>query len=301
MAKSASTPKVPFLHGAMTALVTPFRKDRIAEKEFQQLVQWQIGQGIHGLVPAGTTGESATLTMDEHARVIELCVEAAERKVPVVAGTGSNSTAEAIHLTKIAEKLGADAALIVTPYYNKPTQEGLYQHFKAVHDATGLPILLYNVPGRTAVNMTDETIARLAKLKRVVGIKDATGDLARPYLLRQRTGARFLQLSGEDMTTVAFNASGGIGCISVTSNVAPKLCAQIQEATLRGDYAGALKMQEMLVTLHDVMFCETNPGPAKYALSLIRKVSPDMRQPLVGLSKANQDRVKDAMLGAGLL
>ena len=299
MPKASTT--LPRFNGVMTALVTPFRKGEVAEKEFQAHVDWQIKQGVHGVVPAGTTGESATLTMEEHARVIELCVEAAEGRVPVVAGTGGNSTAEAIHLTQLAEQLGADAALVVVPYYNKPTQEGLYQHFKAVHDATELPIILYNVPGRTAVNMTDETTARLARLKRVVALKDATGDLARVSTLRQAAGKPFIQLSGEDMTAVAFNALGGVGCISVTSNVAPKLCAQVQEATLKADYARALTLHDTMVNLHNVMFCETNPVPAKYALSLIRKTSAEVRLPLVGLAKPSQKRVQDALLGLGLI
>jgi 4-hydroxy-tetrahydrodipicolinate synthase len=300
MAKSKSA--LPRFHGVMTALVTPFnKKGAVAEKDFQSHVEWQIDQGVHGLVPGGTTGESATLSMDEHIRVIELCVEATKGRVPVVAGTGGNSTDEAIFLTQKAEKLGADAALVVVPYYNKPTQEGLYQHFKAVHDATDLPIILYNVPGRTALNMSDATIARLSRLKRIIGIKDATGDLARVSTLRQAAGKSFLQLSGEDMTAIAFNAQGGVGVISVTANVTPKLCAQVQEATLKGDFARALTLHDRMVALHDAMFCETNPVPAKFALSQIRKVSPDVRLPLVGLAKPSQKQVQDALLGLGLL
>lgn len=293
--------KIPAFHGAITALVTPFRKGRIAADEFQQLVDWQIREGIHGLVPGGTTGESATLSMEEHVEVFRLCIEATKGRVPVIAGTGGNATSEAIELTQAAEKLGADAALVVVPYYNKPTQEGLYQHFKAVHDATGLPIILYNVPGRTGLNMVDETIAKLARLPRVVGIKDATGDLARVSTLRTRAGNQFLQLSGEDMTAAGFNAMGGVGVISVTANVAPKLVAQVQTATLKGDYKRALDLHDTMVDLHGAMFCETNPVPAKYALSLIRKISAEVRLPLVGLNRASQRRVSDAILGLGLL
>lgn len=294
--------KLPKFHGVSTALITPFKKDgSVDEKAFQAHVDWQVKQGVHGLVPAGTTGEATTLSTAEHYRVIDLCVEANAGRVPVIAGTGSNSTDEAIGLTQYAQKAGADAALVVVPYYNKPTQEGLYQHFKAVHDATDLPIILYNVPARTVTNMSDDTIARLEKLKRIVGIKDATGDLSRPCLLRQKAGRQFLQLSGEDMTAVAFNVLGGSGVISVTSNVAPKLCAQVQEASLKGDYKRATELQDLLIELHDVMFCETSPSPAKYALSLIRKTSPAVRLPLVGLGKASQKRVQNALLGAGLL
>lgn len=292
---------LPKFHGVMTALITPFKNDKLDEKAFQDHVDWQVKQGVHGLVPAGTTGEATTLTMKEHERLIDLCVEVNAGRVPVVAGTGSNSTHEAIALTQYAEKAKADAALVVVPYYNKPSQEGIYQHFKAVHDATDIPIILYNVPGRTGVDMKDDTIARLAKLKRVVGVKDATGDLTRPCTLRQKAGRQFIQISGEDMTAVAFNSLGGLGCISVTSNVAPKLCAQVQEATLKGDYKRALELQDLLIEMHDVMFCETSPSPAKYALSLIRKVSAEVRLPMAQVSKPSQKRIRDALLGVGLL
>ena len=287
--------------GVYTALVTPFKKDKIDEKAFQDLVEWQIAKGVHGLVPAGTTGESATLSHEEHLKVVRLCVEAAAGRVPVLAGAGANSTAEAIALTKGAQEAGADGVLSVTPYYNKPSQEGLYQHFKAVHDASDLPIVLYNIPARSVVDMQDETIARLAHLPRIVGVKDATGNLARVATLRTQIGQEFHQLSGEDMTAVGFNAMGGVGCISVSSNVAPARCAQLQDYCRDNDFARAKRMQDMLTELHKVMFCEPNPAAAKFALSLMNKCSPDTRLPLVPLSKANRKLVRDALLGTGVI
>lgn len=286
--------------GILTALITPFSNGRVDEKAFQSFVEWQVAEGVHGLVPCGTTGESPTLSYEEHKRVIDLCVEAAGKRVKVLAGTGANATDEAIMLTAHAKKAGADGALIVAPYYNKPTSEGLFQHFKAIHDAVDIPIILYNVPGRTMINMSDELIARLAKLPRIVGVKDATGDLARPYTLRMKTGAKFLQLSGEDQTAVAFNVSGGVGCISVSSNVAPKACAEVQNACLAGDYAKALQLHDQLAPLHAVMFCETSPGPVKHAVSLLGKASADLRLPLVQPSVEHQQRIGEVLVNLGL-
>ncbi|HNR77673.1 MAG TPA: 4-hydroxy-tetrahydrodipicolinate synthase, partial [Parvularculaceae bacterium] len=256
------------LHGSMTALITPFRGGAVDDAAFQRLIDRQVKGGTAAVVPVGTTGESATVTHEEHRRLIALAVEAAAGRATVIAGAGSNSTAEAIEIARFAEKAGADALLTVTGYYNKPTQAGLIAHFTALHDAVSLPIILYNVPGRTVANLSVETIATLSKLTRIVGVKDATGDLARVALQRLASGADFIQLSGEDMTAVGFNAMGGKGCISVTSNVAPDLCAKMQKATLAGDFAAALAVQDRLAPLHDVLFAETSPGPVKYALSL---------------------------------
>ncbi len=288
--------------GIYTALITPFTASgAVDEKAFQEFVEWQIGEGVHGLVPCGTTGESPTLTHEEHNRVIKLCVEAAAGRVPVMAGTGSNSTEEAIMTTRYAREAGADCALIVTPYYNKPTQEGLYQHFKAINDAVDIPIILYNVPGRSIVDLKDDTIARLAELPNIVGLKDATGDLARPYTLRNKLKSEFQLLSGEDMTAVAFNASGGQGCISVASNIMPKACAQIQEACLKKDYVSALTLQDRLVALNSILFCETSPGPVKYAASLMGKCLPNLRLPLVDVSDSAKKEIKNILSNLDLL
>lgn len=277
--------------GVYTALITPFTASgAVDEAAFQAFVEWQIEQGIHGLVPCGTTGESPTLSHDEHNRVIDLTVEVAKGRVPVMAGTGSNSTEEAIMTTRHAKKAGADSVLVVAPYYNKPTQEGLYQHFKAINDAVEIPIFIYNIPGRSVVNMTDETLARLAELPNIVGLKDATGDLARPYTLRKKLKSPLQLLSGEDMTAVAFNVSGGQGCISVASNVVPKACAEIQEACFKSDYVSALTLQDKLVDLISVMFCETSPAPVKYALSQLGKCGPKLRLPLVEASDGAKRR-----------
>ncbi len=289
------------LQGSIVALITPFRNGAVDEKGFQDFVDWQIGQGTHGLVPCGTTGESPTLSHAEHKRVVELCVEAAKKRVPVVAGTGSNSTEEAIDFTRHAKKAGADAALVVCPYYNRPTQEGLYQHFKAIHDAAELPIIIYNIPIRTAVDMSVATMARLAQLPNIVGVKDATNDLGRPLRTRQAIGADFCMLSGEDVTALAFNAQGGVGCISVTANVAPRACADMQEAWLRGDTGRAVKINDRLAALHDALFVETSPAPVKYAVSLLGKATPDVRRPLVAASPEAQGKVQQAMRSAGLL
>jgi 4-hydroxy-tetrahydrodipicolinate synthase len=287
--------------GVYTALVTPFANGKIDEKSFQNLIEWQINEGIHGLVPCGTTGESPTLSHEEHKRVVELCIEAARGRVKVIAGTGSNSTEEAIAFTRHAKQAGADGVLLVAPYYNKPTQEGLYQHYRAIHDAVEIPMIIYNIPGRSVINISDETLARLAKLPNIVGVKDATGDLARVSTLRQKAGKDFIQLSGEDMTVVGFNAMGGVGCISVTSNVAPKACAQVQEATLKGDFVRALELHDKMVSLHQVMFCETNPIPVKYALSLMGKCSGEIRLPLVPPATENAEKIRKVLAELSLI
>ncbi|MDX2112612.1 MAG: 4-hydroxy-tetrahydrodipicolinate synthase [Alphaproteobacteria bacterium] len=287
--------------GVFTALVTPFANGKVDERAFQDLVEWQIAEGIHGLVPCGTTGESPTLSHEEHNRVVALCVEAARGRVPVMAGTGSNSTEEAIILTRHAKEAGASGALIVAPYYNKPTQAGLYAHYKAIHDAVDIPIVIYNIPGRSGINITDDTLAKLAELPRIVGLKDATGDLARPYTLRAKLKKNISLLSGEDMTAVAFNASGGVGCISVSSNVAPRACAAVQNACLKGEYVGALKLHDPLVALHDVMFIETNPVPVKFALSLMGKCKPDLRLPLAPLGENSQKAITEVLKNLRLI
>jgi 4-hydroxy-tetrahydrodipicolinate synthase len=265
------------------------------------LVEWQIAEGTHGLVPVGTTGESPTLDYDEHKRVIELTIEVTRKRIPVVAGTGSNSTAEAIELSQHAEKAGADGLLIVTPYYNKPTQEGLFQHFKAINDAVGVPIIIYNIPGRSIVDMSVATMARCAELRNVVGVKDATANLARVSQQRLAIGENFCQLSGEDATALAFMAHGGHGCISVASNVAPRLCADFQNACLKGDFKTALALQDRLMPLHDVLFIETNPSPVKYAASRLGLCSAETRLPLVPVSEATRKAVDDALAKVGLL
>jgi 4-hydroxy-tetrahydrodipicolinate synthase len=287
-------------HGSIVALVTPFRNGRIDERAFQDLIAWHVAQGTHGFVPVGTTGESPTLSHAEHERVVELCVEAVARRRPVIAGTGSNATAEAISLTRHAARVGADAALIVTPYYNKPTQEGLYAHYRAIHDATEIPIIIYNIPGRSVIDMSVETMARLAELPRIVGVKDATADIVRPLLTAQRCGAEFCQLSGEDGNALAFLAHGGHGCISVTANVAPALCAAMQEAWRAGRPLEALALQRRLLPLHRALFCETSPAPAKYALARMGKCTEEVRLPLVGLSEASRRNVDAALVAAGI-
>lgn len=274
----------------------------VDESAFRKIVAWHIEQGSHGLVPVGTTGESPTLTPEEHKRVVEICIEEAKGRVPVIAGTGSNNTAEAIEYTAHARKAGADAALVVVPYYNKPTQDGLYAHFRAIAEAVDLPIFVYNVPGRTVANITVETLARLVRdVPQVIGTKDASADLTRPSLQRLASGEKFIQLSGEDGTALAFNAHGGVGCISVTANVAPRLCAEFQDATLAGDYAKALKLQDRLMPLHKALFVETSPAPVKYAASLLGLCAPDLRLPIVPVGESTKKAVRDAMVHAGLL
>ena len=290
------------LRGSLPALITPMRNGAVDEAAFAKFVEWQIAEGSHGLVPVGTTGESPTVPEAEHKRLIEITVEVAARRVPVVAGTGSNSTAEAIEYTRHAKKAGADAALLVVPYYNKPTQDGLYAHFRAIAEAVDIPIVLYNVPGRSVANISVETVARLVKdCPSIIGIKDATADLTRPSRQRLMSGEGFIQLSGEDGTALGFNAHGGKGCISVTANVAPKLCAQFQEATLKGDFATALKYQDRLMPLHHAMFLETSPAPVKYAVSLLGLCGEELRLPLVGLGEGTKKAVREAMQHAGIL
>jgi 4-hydroxy-tetrahydrodipicolinate synthase len=294
------TAKASF-RGSFTALVTPFKNDAVDENAFRGLVDWQIAEGTHGLVPVGTTGESPTLSHDEHKRVVEWCVDQAKGRVPVVAGAGSNSTAEAVGLAQHAQSAGASAVLIVTPYYNKPTQAGLYAHFKAINNAIGIPIIIYNIPGRSVIDMSVETMARLYELKNIAGVKDATANVMRVSQQRAAMGADFNQLSGEDGTALGFMAHGGHGCISVTSNVAPRLCSQFQSACLKGDYAHALTVQHQLLPLHQALFYETNPSPAKYALSLLGKCSEDVRLPMVTLSPQTKTAVREAMIHAGLI
>ncbi len=287
--------------GSLVALITPFKNEAVDEDAFLSLVDWQISQGTHGLVPCGTTGESPTLGHHEHRRVIEMCLEAANRRVPVIAGTGSNSTEEAIALTRYAKQAGADAALVVTPYYNKPTQEGLYQHFKAIHDSAELPIIIYNIPGRSVVDLSVATMARLAKLPNIVGVKDATANLARPLDTRIAVGPEFCQLSGEDTTVVAFLAQGGVGCISVTANVAPAHCAALHDAWRINDLKTVFRLRDQLQSLSNALFLETNPAPVKYAASLLGRCENSVRLPLVPVTEATQQQVRTAMVRLGLL
>jgi 4-hydroxy-tetrahydrodipicolinate synthase len=289
------------LKGSITALVTPFKQGAVDEEAFRAHVNWQIENGTHGLVPVGTTGESPTLSHKEHERVVAICVEEARGRVPVIAGAGSNATEEAIGFSRHAEKVGADALLVVTPYYNKPTQEGLYQHFKAINDAVGIPILIYNIPGRSIVDMSVETMSRLYELKNIAGVKDATANVARASLQRQAMGPDFIQLSGEDATALGFMAHGGHGCISVTSNVAPRLCSEMQGFCLSGDFAGALKVQDRLMPLHTALFIETNPSPAKFALSVLGRMSDEVRLPMLPVFEGTRTSVRAAMTHAGLI
>ncbi|MGH7041638.1 MAG: 4-hydroxy-tetrahydrodipicolinate synthase [Acetobacteraceae bacterium] len=294
------TAKTSF-RGSFTALVTPFKNGGLDEKAFRDLVDWQIEEGTNGLVPVGTTGESPTLSHDEHKLVVEWCVDQTRGRVPVIAGAGSNSTKEAIELSRHAEKAGADAVLVVTPYYNKPTQEGMYLHFKAIADAVDLPIVIYNIPPRSVVDMSVETMARLAKHRNIIGVKDATANLARPLHTRRACGAGFCQLSGEDHTVLAFLAAGGDGCISVTANVAPRLCSDMHAAWREGRTNEAIAIQDRLVPLHDALFAETSPGPVKYAASLLGKTAATCRLPLAPLGAATAERVRAAMTEIGLL
>ncbi len=298
---SVSGAQMQKFHGSMVALLTPFKDGKLDEAAFQKLCAWQIEQGTDGLIPVGTTGESPTLSHTEHKRVIELCLEVAEGKVPVIAGAGSNSTAEAIDFMRHAEKAGADAALVVTPYYNKPSQEGMYLHYKALHDCADLPIFIYNIPGRSVVDMTPETMGRLAELPRIIGVKDATADLVRPLRQTLTCGTDFIQLSGEDATALAYLVQGGHGCISVTANIAPGLIAQMHDAWRAGDVKTAMTINERLYPVHEAMFCETSPAPVKYAASLLGLGAADCRLPIAPLSKAGQARVEAALTQAGLL
>jgi len=289
------------LKGSITALVTPFKDGAVDEAAFRGHINWQIENGTHGLVPVGTTGESPTLSHKEHERVVQVCVEEVKGRVPVIAGAGSNSTEEAIGFSRHAERVGADAVLIVTPYYNKPTQEGLYRHFKAINDAIGIPIVIYNIPGRSVIDMSVDTMARLFELKNVVGVKDATASMARVSLQRQAMGPDFIQLSGEDATALGFMAHGGHGCISVTANVAPRLCADMQGACLDGDFATALKIQDRLMPLHESLFVETNPSPVKYAASVLGLMDDTVRLPMIPVSDATKEKVRSALVHAGLI
>ena len=288
--------------GSLVALVTPMRADgTIDEAALASFVEWQIREGTHGLVPVGTTGESPTLTHDEHKRVVEITIEVARGRVPVIAGAGSNSTREAIELAAHAKQAGADATLVVTPYYNKPTQEGLFLHFTAIADAVDLPLIIYNIPGRSVVDMSVETMARLAKHRNIVGVKDATANLIRPLHTARACGEDFCQLSGEDHTALAFLASGGVGCISVTANVAPRLCSEMHTAWQSGRIGDAMGIQTRLVPLHDAMFAETSPGPVKYAASLLGHGTAHCRLPMAPVAPATAARVRAAMTEVGLL
>ena len=288
-------------HGSIPALVTPFKDGGFDEQAFRALVDWQIASGSHGLVPCGTTGESPTLTHEEHRRVIDVCIDEARGRVPVIAGAGSNNTAEAVALARHAERAGADAVLIVTPYYNKPTQDGLYLHFKAINDAIGIPIIIYNIPPRSVVDMSVDTMKRLAELPNIVGVKDATGDVGRVSRQRHAIGADFIQVSGEDMTALAAMAAGGHGCISVTANVAPELCAGPMEAVFKGDWDYALKLQDRLTPLHAAIFVEPGVCGTKYALNLLGRVRNEIRLPLVPIKEATELAIRRALVHAGLL
>ena len=296
-------PDTSRLKGSMPALVTPFESGGgVDEDALAKLVDWQIEEGSHGLVPVGTTGESPTLTHDEHKRVVELVVERAGGRVPVIAGAGSNNTAESVDFARHAESCGADAVLVVTPYYNKPSQAGMTLHFESVADASGLPIIVYNIPGRSIVDMTPETMGALARSRAtIVGVKDATGKVDRVSDQRETCGAEFVQLSGEDASAIGFNAQGGVGCISVTANVAPRLCARMQEATLAGDYAAALEIQDRLLPLHRAMFMEPSPGAAKFGLSLLGRCANVLRPPLTPVTEHAETAVREGMKRAGLM
>ncbi|MBU9697581.1 4-hydroxy-tetrahydrodipicolinate synthase [Rhodobacteraceae bacterium HSP-20] len=289
------------IKGSIPALVTPFRNGEVDLDTLKKLVDWQIESGSTGLVPVGTTGESPTLSHEEHEAVVEAVVKFAAGRVPVIAGAGSNNTVEGIRLIQHAERVGADAALVVTPYYNKPTQAGLIAHYTALHDCCTLPIVIYNIPGRSVVDMTPETMGKLAQLPRIIGVKDATGKIERVSMQRASCGPDFIQLSGEDATALGFNAHGGVGCISVTANVAPKLCAEFQAATLAGDYRKALEYQDRLMPLHEAIFLEPGLAGAKYGLSLLGRCTEDVRLPLVGLTDATKARIQAAMEHAGIL
>ena len=292
-------PSIPF-KGLFTALVTPFRDGAVDENAFAALVERQIAAGVHGLVPMGTTGESATLNRAEHGRVVELCVQVARGRVPVIAGAGSNATAEAIVQARHAQSVGAQGALVVTPYYNRPSQEGLYRHYTAISQAVDLPVLVYNVPARTSVDITNETLARLAELPNIVGVKDATGDMVRPSLQRKMCGADWVMLSGDDPSALGYMAHGGHGCISVTANVAPGPCARFFDACLAGDWAAALALQDRLVGLHKALFLDASPAPAKFALAHLGLCAEDARLPIAPCAEAVKPRILEAMRDAGV-
>ena len=287
--------------GSLPATITPFMEGKVDLKALETFLEWQISEGTHGLVPCGTTGESPTLSVEEFSAVTALAVKVAKGKVPVIAGTGSNATQHAIEMTHLAQKLGASAALVVTPYYNRPTQEGLYLHFRAIADSSRLPIFVYNVPSRTSVNISVDTVARLSRLTNVIGVKDATADLQRASQQRIACGPNFVYLSGEDGTALGYNAHGGVGCISVTANVAPRLCAEFQNACQAGEFAKAREMHERLMPLHEELFCETSPSPVKYALSVLGKCEEFCRLPLAPLSETSKARIRAAMAKVGIL
>lgn len=289
------------LKGSMTALITPFRNGAVDEKAYAEFVDRQIQQGTHALIPCGTTGESPTLDHNEHKRVVEICIEVAKGRAPVMAGAGSNSTAEAISLSQHAQEAGADALLVVTPYYNKPNAAGQYLHFKAIAESVDLPIYIYNIPGRSVIDMSVETMARLAELPNIVGVKDATADLVRPLLVRNQIGPDFCQLSGEDASIVAFLAQGGHGCISVSANIAPKLCSDLHNAWNAGDYETVWQLRDRLLPLHQAMFCEPSPAPAKYAASLLGLCSDEVRMPIAPLSEQAKAQVEAALKKLELL
>jgi len=286
--------------GSITALVTPFKNDAVDEQGYQDFIEWQIASGTHGLVPCGTTGESATLSDSEHKRVIELCVEAANGRVPVIAGAGSNETRISVRYAKHAKELGADAALIVTPYYNKPNQEGIYQHFKAISEAVDIPIIVYNIPGRSVVDISNDTMGRLASLPTVIGCKDATGDVTRVTGLKDRCGEDFIQLSGDDPSSLGHSAHGGMGCISVGSNIAPAQYSEMHNAMLADDYVKAREIHGRLDRLHKDLFLDPSPAPTKYALSLLGKMTPNVRLPMTPCSEDTKRAVEAAMTRAGV-
>ena len=287
--------------GSLPALVTPFGESGVDFDALKAIVEWHIEQGSHGVVAVGTTGESPTLTHEEHEEVVKVATEAAAKRIPVIAGAGSNNTDESLRLVKFAKSVGADAVLVVTPYYNKPTQQGLYEHYKALHDSCEIPIIIYNIPGRSVIDMNPDTMGRLARLNRIVGVKDATGDVTRVSKQRQTCGSDFIQLSGEDASALGFNAHGGIGCISVTANVAPKLCAEFQNALLEGNYAAALEYQDRLMPLHTAIFVEPGLAGAKYGMSLLGKCENRVRLPLVPVTPETESKIREAMEFAGVI
>ena len=290
--------------GSNVALITPFKDNNLDEENYIKLINFHLENNTNGLVPAGTTGESPTLSHKEHEKVIELCIKEVNGKVPVIAGTGSNSTEEAISLTSHAEKAGANGALVVTPYYNKPTQEGLYQHYKAINDSCGIPIIIYNIPSRSVVDMEVDTMARLFELKNIVGVKDATGNLDRVDQQKKKMGNEFIQLTGEDGNALQFNRRGGVGCISVTANITPKLCSDMQKfsvSSLENEKKEAEKIDKLLQPIHKSLFIESNPSPVKYAAKLLNLCSDDVRLPLVKITKSTQEEVKKALLSAKLI
>ena len=287
--------------GSIPALITPFKNGEVDYNSLEKLVEWQISEGSSGLVAVGTTGESPTLSHDEHKSVIKSIVNTASKRIPIIAGAGSNNTSESIELMEFAESVGADAALVVTPYYNKPNQSGLYRHYKMLHDSSSLPIIIYNIPGRSIIDMTPETMGELAELPRIIGVKDATGDVSRVSDTRTTCGDDFVQLSGEDASALGFNAHGGVGCISVVANIAPKISMLFQESMLKGDYVKALTYQDMLLPLHRAAFAEPNPAPTKYALSLLGRCNNEVRSPLCEISPETQEKIRLALVHAGLI